>query len=441
MVSWGDPVGSPTAAPLVLPSELLDVVRARVAGAAGERAAELTLRLLVNTATTTVDVGGQGVEPFVITGDIPAMWLRDSCLQLAGLLRLIPDFPELAEVVCGLLRRHWRMIRIDAYANAFNAEPNGNRWDHDLPEPGPWVWERKWELDSLTFPLDLAIRLHHLGHDAWQSHDFSPAVDTILDLAQTELEHDRLSPYRFTRPGAGDRDTLTRAGLGPATTACGLVFQGFRPSDDACELGFNVPGNAFFASTLTAVAPLLEASQAVRAQQLAAGIESALARHAILTDSDGERYLAYEVDGAGGALFLDDANLPSLLGLPYLGVLAPDDPLYVATRRKVLSSANPNFVTGSALRGVGSPHTPAGYVWPIAVAVAGLTALKREEKVAALERLAATTGGTGWMHEGDDANDPTRFTRPWFSWANAMFVELALDLTGFPRQQPTPRKL
>lgn len=436
--TWGTPVGERTERPLRLPLGLLGEVHEKVAMAAGERAAEMTHRLLVNTVTTTLDLG-DGDGAYVITGDIPAMWLRDSCLQLAPLLRLLPTWPELAEVPASLLRRQWRMIQIDPYANAFNQAPNGNQFDDgDEPRPGPWVWERKWELDSLTFPLDLALRLAGLDWWTWETPEFRPAVMAILQVAEAELRHDESSPYRFARPGAGPADTLARGGLGPETTPCGLVFQAFRPSDDACQLGFNVPGNLFFASTLHALTPLLDLDLRGRADSLAIGIRDAVAKHAIVPGP--MPHFAYEVDGAGNSVFLDDANLPSLLSLPYLDVLASDDPLYLATRRKVLSGANPYFVEGSALTGVGSPHTPEGYVWPIAVATAGLTATSREAQLAALKTLTETTGHTGWMHEGVDANDPTRFTRPWFSWANAMFCELALEVAGFQRPRPLLRQ-
>ena len=430
-MTWGAPVGEPTRHPLVLPGWLLTEVREQVSDAAGEdRAGEMTARLLVNIATTTIDLGEDGEETWVITGDIPAMWLRDSCLQLAPLLRLAPRHPELVGVAAGLLRRHWRMILLDPYANAFNQWPNGNRWDEDVPRQGPWVWERKWELDSLTFPLHLALRLAGLGCRDWLNTDFHDALDVILTVAGTEQQHETLSPYRFTRPGAPASDTLTRAGRGPETRECGLVFQAFRPSDDACRFGFNIPGNAFFASTLRRLAPLLEGDRRARAEHLAAGIEEGIRCFGVIEDP--EPHLAYEVDGMGDRLFMDDANLPSLLGLPYLGVLAADDPVYLATRRRVLSTANPCFVDGTRLRGVGSPHTPPGHVWPIAVAVAGLTATGRAEKLACLRMLMDGTGGTGWMHEGVDADDPSRFTRPWFSWANAMFCELALAIASHP---------
>ena len=422
MTSWGEAVGAPTRVPLRINETVLARVENLVSAVLAEPAAEMCLRFLTNTATTTVDLSD---DTFVITGDIPAMWLRDSCLQLAPLLRL--GDPDLLEVAASLLRRCWRMIRLDPYANAFNATPNGNRWDDDEPLQQPHVWERKWELDSLTHPLDLALRLEGLGCTSWRSPDFEPALAAILALAATEQDHEMASPYRFHRPGAAVSDTLSRDGRGPLTVPCGLVWQGFRPSDDACQLGFNIPANLYFASTLRGFTDIPGLGE--HAAALSREILRAVHRHGVV---DG--VLAYEVDGAGGHLFLDDANLPSLLGLPWLGVLDPRDPLYRSTREFVLSTANPHFHTDSEGRGgVGSPHTPGAMAWPIGIAVAGLTAIDDQERRACLDLLLATTGGTGWMHESYDVEDPSRFTRAWFSWANSMFVELALEIAGPPR--------
>ncbi|MDO5082119.1 glycoside hydrolase family 125 protein [Arachnia propionica] len=422
MTSWGETVGVPTRNPLRLDDAVLDRVQTLVGAAVGEEAARMCVRFLVNTATTTVDLSE---EAFVITGDIPAMWLRDSCLQLAPFLRL--GDPELLEVAASLLRRHWRMIRLDPYANAFNATANGNRWDDDEPLQHPHVWERKWELDSLTHPLDLALRLERLGCTSWRSPDFLPALRVILEIVGIEQDHEVRSRYRFHRPGASPSDTLGRDGRGPLTRPTGLVWQGFRPSDDACELGFNIPANLYLASTLRGFADLPEV-----------GGPAALLSQEILRAVKGsgivDGVLAYEVDGAKGHVMLDDANVPSLLSLPWLGVLAADDPLYLATREVVLSAANPHFHTDAEGRGgVGSPHTPGPLVWPIGIAMAGLTALSPEERRDQLELLQDTTGGTGWMHEAYHVADPRQFTRPWFSWANSMFVDLALEIAGLPR--------
>ena len=444
-------VGTPHPQGIELAPELLERVSARVRDAAGEDVAEAVVRFLDNTARTTVRCRGKG-DTFVMTGDIPAMWLRDSCAQLSPLLRLVTEDETLGDLIGGLLATHWRMILIDPYANAFNEEANSNRWDDDEPEPSPWVWERKFEIDSLAYPIDLAARLLATGNTSWITADTLPALEAVLEVLETETHHEERSTYTFVRRDCQPTDTLVREGRGRLTEPCGLVWQGFRPSDDACALGYNIPGNLFMAAALRAVPALVEAcakagfSEAPgeqgegvrrlplgeRADLVREGILKGIEVHGITRDEGGARFW-YEVDGSGEALFMDDANVPSLLSLPYLGVIDAEDPLYLATRAAVLSTANPFYYEGSALAGVGSPHTPEGYVWPIAKSIEGLTSTHIDEKRAILELLLATTGGTGYMHEGVDCNDPTAFTREWFSWSNAMFCELALDVAGIPR--------
>lgn len=446
MLSPTDPnsPGTPHPQGLDLDPRLLAAVASQVTRATGQQVVgEAVVRLLTNTAQTTVRILGPH-DTFVITGDIPAMWLRDSCAQLAPLLRLGPQAPELLDVVAGLLRRQWRMILIDPYANAFNEEPNGARWDDDEPLPGPWVWERKWEIDSLAYPLDLADRLTVLGSTSWVDENTYPALEAMIGLLETEQDHEARSAYRFVRRGAPDSDTLARDGFGQPVAPCGLVWSGFRPSDDAGEHGYNVAGNAFAARALAAVPHLVravvgqtgrgdDADLAGRADRLSRAIVDGLRAHAVVPGPDGREMLAYEVDGAGTALLTGDANVPSLLSLPYLGVIDPDSPLYLATRDFLLSPANPWYVEGTRLRGIGSSHTPPRHVWPIALAVQGLTSIDDAERGALLTALIETTGGTGFMHEGVHVDDPTVYTRPWFSWANSMFCELALDLAGLPR--------
>lgn len=443
-------VGTPHPQGVQLAPALLERVAARVREATGDDVAEAVVRFLDNTARTTVRKRAEN-DTFVMTGDIPAMWLRDSCAQLSPLLRLVGEDETLGDLIGGLLATHWRMILIDPYANAFNEEPNGKRWDDDEPAQGPWVWERKFEIDSLAYPLDLAARLLAAGNTSWITADTLPALTLILDVLETETEHEQRSDYYFRRADCPAQDTLVREGRGRLTTPCGLVWQGFRPSDDACSLGFNIPGNLFMASALRAVPALAEACEragfseeleergevrrlplADRAETLREGILKGVEAHGIKREGGVSR-LWYEVDGAGESLFMDDANVPSLLSLPYLGVIDARDPLYLATRAAVLSDENPFYYEGSALAGVGSPHTPEGYVWPIAKSIEGLTSTDESEKRAILELLLATTGGTGYMHEGVDCNDPANFTREWFSWSNAMFCELALDVAGIER--------
>ncbi|GAA1485472.1 glycoside hydrolase family 125 protein [Brachybacterium fresconis] len=442
-----------------LPDTLLDAVHERVLSGIGdapqrEEVARRVVSYLRNTAETTVSAEADG-STFVITGDIPAMWLRDSAAQLTPLLRLViaevgteEDRAVLVDLLAGLLRRHWQYLVIDPYANAFNRTPDASHWDSDDTDlDDPWAWERKFELDSLSYGPDLAWRLWQAtGDTSWADGQFLPAARAILATVATEQHHEERSGYFFRRTDCPAQDTLVRDGKGSLTAPNGLVWSGFRPSDDACELGYNIPGNHFLALALDRLGDLLEhvagagddaddAPQlAAEARRLAAEIRAALEQHGLVDGPGGERIWAYEVDGLGGHVFLDDANVPSLLGLPYLECVAADDPTYLATRAAVLSPQNPYYYAGSQLAGVGSPHTPTDHVWPIAKNVEGLTSDDAAEKRAILEQLIRTDGGTGMMHEGVHVDDPSVFTRAWFSWSNSMFCELALDLAGVHRE-------
>lgn len=449
-----------------LPDTLLDAVRARLleglpAEPSREEITRRVIAYLRNTAETTVNIEANGTT-FVITGDIPAMWLRDSAAQLTPLLRLVvggvgteEGRTGLVSLLSGLLRRHWRYIAIDPYANAFNHEPDGASWDEDdTDRDNPWAWERKFELDSLSYGPDLAWRLWKAtGDTSWADENFLPAARAILATVRTEQHHEERSEYFFRRAGVPAQDTLAREGRGSLTAPTGLVWAGFRPSDDACELGYNIPGNHFLALALDRLGELLEAvadrsqdlaadaqglatearSLAADARSLAAEIREALFAHGLIDGPDGERIWAYEVDGRGNHVFLDDANVPSLLSLPYLDCVDATDPIYRATRAAVLSRHNPYYYAGLFLEGVGSPHTPKDHVWPIAKSIEGLTSNDAELKRRILEQLIRTDGGTGMMHEGVHVDDPAVFTREWFSWSNSMFCELALDLAGVAR--------
>lgn len=449
-----------------LPDTLLDAVRARLleglpAEPSREEITRRVIAYLRNTAETTVNIEANGTT-FVITGDIPAMWLRDSAAQLTPLLRLVvggvgteEDRTGLVSLLSGLLRRHWHYIAIDPYANAFNREPDGASWDEDdTDRDNPWAWERKFELDSLSYGPDLAWRLWKAtGDTSWADENFLPAARAILATVRTEQLHEERSEYFFRRTGVPAQDTLAREGRGSLTAPTGLVWAGFRPSDDACELGYNIPGNHFLALALDRLGELLEAvadrsqdlaadaqglatearSLAADARSLAAEIREALFAHGLIDGPDGERIWAYEVDGRGNHVFLDDANVPSLLSLPYLDCVDATDPIYRATRAAVLSRHNPYYYAGLFLEGVGSPHTPKDHVWPIAKSIEGLTSNDAELKRRILEQLIRTDGGTGMMHEGVHVDDPAVFTREWFSWSNSMFCELALDLAGVAR--------
>jgi meiotically up-regulated gene 157 (Mug157) protein len=373
---------------------------------------------------------------FVLTGDIPAMWLRDSAAQLRPYLLLCKDDPGLQEVLIGVLHRQLEYVVLDPYANAFNKEANGAGHVTDETEMSPWVWERKYEIDSLCFPLELAYRLWRITGRADVIDDrFRAAAEAIVELWTVEQDHEARSPYRFQRHDDRPSDTLVREGRGRLTRPTGMSWSAFRPSDDATELGFNVPGNMFASVVLgylqeIATEVLRDEPLADRAKALKAEIDEGIASFGTVDHPVHGRVYAYEVDGLGESLLMDDANMPSLLSIPLTGYAAPDDPTYLATRALLLSPENPYYYSGTAAAGIGSPHTPPRYIWHIALAVQGISSTSAEERQQLLELLRDTTGGTGQMHEGFDVDDPTQYTREWFSWANAMFCELALVHAG-----------
>ncbi|WP_295814020.1 glycoside hydrolase family 125 protein [uncultured Deinococcus sp.] len=386
-------------------------------------------RCLPNSLDTAMQPHPDGT--FVITGDIPAMWLRDAAAQVWPYLPLCTDDPALRDRVAGVIRVQARQLLTDPYANAFNATPSGAGHAGDQPERDPLVWERKFELDSLCYPIRLAYGYwRHTGDAAPLHGEFHRALRVVIDVMRVEQRHEDLSPYRFWRPGTVPATDNMPGGRGAPVRPCGLIWSAFRPSDDACERNYHVPGNMMAAVELGHAAELLRVlgddALAVEADALAREVRAAIEAHAVVEHPEYGRIYAYETDGLGHHVLMDDANVPSLLAAPYLGYVPADDPTYVNTRRFVLGAANPYFARGRCAHGVGSPHTPAGYVWPIGLAMAGLTAATATERLAAVDMLVTTTAGTDLMHESFHPDDPAQFTRPWFGWANGLYAELVL---------------
>ena len=378
------------------------------------RASEAAGRLFNQAA----EPGSHGI--FVSTGDIPAMWLRDSSFQVKPLLRFATR-PAVYDFIAGVIRQQAAYIAIDPYANAFNIEANGNCWHRDFADQSPWVFERKFEIDSLASFLDISLRLaeasgstEHLDSAWWQ------AAEAAVALFETELHHDPGS-YVFMRKNAPKHDYLYPDGRGAEFAECGLIWSAFRPSDDACELPFNIPQNAYAAAQLERLARIAKpgvagSELAARCETLAASIRGAIEKLAIV---DGH-YL-YEIDGLGEKLFIDDANIPSLLSLPYLGYCSPNDSRYLATRAAVLSKKNKWYFEGSRVSHIGSPHTGANRVWPLAMAMEIITSENLEiEKLDALPELAEDGKG---FHESISVDDPADFTREWFSWAEMTYFD------------------
>lgn len=429
-------------------SAFIQSVTERVRKQKGETTATMFERCFADTLETTLTKMTDGTL-FTLTGDIPAMWLRDSTTQLTPYLHFADVEPAIADMIAAVSRRQLDYVLVDPYANAFNPTPNGDGHRSDRTEQSPWVWERKYEVDSLCYPLQLAYDLWQMtGRTDHLGEVYVAAVRKIIELWRVEQDHDAKSPYRFQRFDGPPSDTLVREGLGGETVRTGLTWSGFRPSDDACVFGYNVPGNMFAVIELTRVEELAltvlhDQELADQASALRTEIAAGLAGHAIVEAERFGSVYAYEVDGNGGVLLTDDANVPSLLSLPLLGWCNPDDPLYLATRALALSDANPTFVSytppsGRSVQGIGSSHTPDGHIWPIALCVEALTTNDFTEKERILSLLLESDAGTGLMHESFLATDPTVFTRSWFSWANAMFCELVLDIIGERRLIRTP---
>ncbi|GIP28327.1 glycosyl hydrolase [Paenibacillus sp. J23TS9] len=393
-----------------------------------------------NTWGTTLKRMSDGTT-FVITGDIPAMWLRDSAAQVRPFLVLAAEDEETADLIEGLVTRQLRSILHDPYANAFNEGPNGHGHQDDETEMSPWIWERKYEIDSLCYPLQLSYLLwKNTGRTSQFDELFKEAAEMILDLWITEQRHETESSYRFQRKNCVPTDTLIREGKGAETAYTGMTWSGFRPSDDACDYGYLVPSNMFAVVVLGYVQEiarevLQDEALYSRANKLAMEIDEGIQQFGIVEHPEFGRIYAYETDGLGHYNLMDDANVPSLLSISYLGYRGADTAVYQNTRRFILSKHNPYYYQGSAAEGIGSPHTPKGYVWHIALAMQGLTDDRPDEKERLLKVMSETDAGTGLMHESFRADDPADFTRPWFSWANMMFCELLMDYCGIQVQR------
>lgn len=366
---------------------------------------------------------------FILTGDIPAMWIRDSVWQVRPLLRFVGD-AEVLGFVQGVIAAQKHFLAIDPYANAFNLEPNGNCWHKDFADQSPWVFERKFELDSITSFLQLSFDLREAaGSDAHLDGDWWRLARVLVELLWRETRHDPAT-YRFVRTNAPKHDYLSNDGYGAAYADCGLIWSAFRPSDDACELPFHVPSNIHAQLQLRRLAAFASAhdtSLAQSATRLANQLSAAIAKFAIVKHLGSEIY-AYEVDGRGGAIVQDDANYPSLLSLPWLGIQR--DETYRKTRALVLNAANPWFFSGEFGSGVGSPHTGENMIWPLAIAMQGLTEEQPATQLAALRLIERTRSKSGFIHESFDVADPEHFTRDWFSWAEMTYAELAFTIAG-----------
>ena len=386
--------------------------------------AQLYKNCYLSTADTAIKELADG-SIFVLTGDIPAMWLRDSSAQVNHYVELADD-PEVASLVKGVIAKQLDSILRDPYANAFNEEANGRGHTGDIPKNDPWVWERKYEIDSLCYPIRLLYRyVKKTGDRSLIDARFEKVVREILDLWKCEQYHTEKSPYTFERPNARRKtDTLVCEGKGNPVTYTGMTWSGFRPSDDACTYGYLISSNMFAVVELGHMAELLENEQLkAEALELRAQIEDGIKKYAVIDSEKYGKVYACEADGFGNTLVMDDANIPSLISIPYIGYSEAEDEIYQNTRKMLLSFDNPYYYEGKCAKGIGSPHTPEGYIWHLALSMQGLTSICKTEMKEILDMMVNSDADTGHMHEGFNANDPSVFTRPWFTWSDSLFCE------------------
>lgn len=390
-------------------------------------------RCFSNTIETTTELVEDGTT-YVFTGDIPAMWLRDSTAQVRHYLPLAAKDTELQRVIEGLIKRQILYISIDPYANAFNKEPNNRGHKDDITEQNPWVWERKYEIDSLCYPIQLSyLYWRTVGKTSIFDAAFAEAISAIIKLWKTEQRHFEHSSYRFSNPKRPWQDTLHNHGMGAPVNYTGMTWSGFRPSDDACTFGYLIPSNMFAVVVLGYIEEIAKevynhTELAQQARALKKEIDYGIKTYGIYDHYKYGKIYACETDGFGNYSLLDDANVPSLLSIPYLGYKEAEHPIYANTRKFILSKDNPYYFEGKYAKGIGSPHTPKGYIWHIALIMQALTSNSDDEILYILDMLENTHAGTGLMHEGFNADNPEAFTRPWFAWANSLFGELIYKL-------------
>ncbi|PXV61038.1 hypothetical protein CLV62_12737 [Dysgonomonas alginatilytica] len=392
-----------------------------------------------NTLDTTVHYRVQDGkdDTFVYTGDIHAMWLRDSGAQVWPYVQLANKDPKLKKMLAGVINRQMKSILIDPYANAFNdgADPNGH-WMSDLTDMKPELHERKWEIDSLCYPIRLAYFYWKVTGDASVfDADWVKAIELVLQTFKEQQRKDGVGPYKFMRVTERQLDTMSNDGLGNPVKPVGLIASAFRPSDDATTFQFLVPSNFFAVTSLREAAEILtEVNKnkvlANECTALANEVDTALQKYAINNHPKYGKIYAFEVDGFGNQLLMDDANVPSLLALAYLDADRINDPIYQNTRKFVWSADNPYFFKGTAGEGIGGPHIGYDMIWPMSIMMKAFTSQNDAEIKECIKMLMATDAGTGFMHESFHKDDPTNFTRSWFAWQNTLFGELILKLVN-----------
>jgi uncharacterized protein len=389
-----------------------------------------------NTLDTTIKHYNLDGKPdtFVITGDIDAMWLRDSTAQVWPYIPLVKEDERLSLLIAGVINRQTKCVLIDPYANAFNYGPEMSP-EHmsDDTEMKPGVFERKWEVDSLCYVIRLAYEYWKVsGNTEPYDADWARAMKLIVQTFREQQRKANDGPYSFRRTTDIPYDTAQGKGKGNPVKPVGLICSVFRPSDDSTTFPFLVPSNYFAVRSLKQLSEmsdqiLKDALFTAECSALAEEVESALEQYVITANQDFGTVFAYEVDGFGSMIFMDDANVPDLLSLPYIAGIDPNSEVYRNTRRMLLSANNPYFEQG-LYSGIGGPHSGQGMIWPLSYIMRAMTSRDDAEIGYCLKMLKETHAGTGFIHESFYKDDPNKYTRSWFAWANTIFGEMILKL-------------
>ena len=419
-------------------------------------------RLFENCLPNTLDTTIKWHDPdendsFIITGDINAQWLRDSTFQLEPYHQFMKQDEKLKQLIGGAVQTQAKFVNTACYCNAFQAleksgiHPVKNDYTDNVSPPfdSDRVFECKYEIDSPASFLRLSWQYYsHTKDDSMFTKEWMLAIGQVFRVIREQSQPSfdtktgiwNQAYYTFQRQTNTATETLALGGAGyPVNEDLDLVRSAFRPSDDTTIMQYFIPGNAMLSVELDHLAGLLKHAAKAgvagaeayieKAATFSKLIRKAVLEHGVFEHPEYGKVLAYEIDGYGGRIVMDDANVPSLLSLPLLGFMEKDDPIYVNTRKLILSKkTNPYYHEGSKLQGIGSPHTPMKNVWPMSLMVQIMTSNDEKEIEQCLEEIKTSTAGLGLMHESVNAWNTLDFSRPWFAWANAYFALTVMNV-------------
>lgn len=364
----------------------------------------------------------EGAQSFIVTGDIHAEWLRDSTNQLAQYQPLAKKDKRISSLILGAINTQSEYVIAAPYCNAFQPPPPSgesaamNGQDdtvHPVYEPTR-VFECKYELDSLAHFLKMGTEFHkNTNSKAFLTPRWYKAIDTVLEVLDQQAKPTFNSTtgkylgneYTFRRTTKLGTETLSLSGLGnPLGPGTGLIRSAFRPSDDATILGFFIPANAMMAVELKRTAEIMKAAGkeelAANLQKRGESIEKGIWEYGVINHKKYGEVFAFEVDGYGSSIIMDDANLPSLLALPMMGFLERNNKVYQNTRRMILERAgNPYYIEGRGFSGIGGPHIGLLHAWPMSRLVQAMTSDNDDEIMKAINDVRDTCK-LGLVHEG-----------------------------------------